>query len=740
MNNPLVSARRTALHEQMNASPMPTTALILSEADDNPIVEYLSIFRRRIWWIIGAIVAACAFAFYLTMTTIPLYRATTVIEVSRETARVLKSEDAESGLTANSLEFYQTQYGLLASQKVAAAASRKLRLADNPTFMLGYAGGEDNGVMRLSRQDRQNIAVKMMKQYTLIEPVRNSGLVNVRFDSPNAELSAQISGAIAEAFIETNLQRRFEANSYAREFLEKELDRVRTALEDSERRVADYAGRNDIIEVNRVSDKSGTTQGQAISELSLEVLNNQLAQAKGARIAAAAKSQAQGQAAVLNDGGIQAMQAQRATLQAEYSKNLSVFKPDYPTMVALRDQMASLDRSISQQSGRISQAARGDYAGALQQERQLEAQVEGLKQNVQDLGQRRIQYGIYQRDADTNRALYNSLLERYKEVGVAGGVGTNNVSIVDAAEAPGGPFVPRPFTNFILALMAGTIAGFGLAMLMHQLDGALKNPADIESNLGLPMLGVIPRDEFGDLLATLSDRKSVLSESYQSVLTSLRFSTTHGVPRSLAVTSANASEGKSTTALSVATILARMGRKVLIIDADMRNPSLHKLIGVTNSYGVANLLAGDAVKDIKPYPIGPDGLLGIPAGPIPPNPAELLGTDRLGEVLEELLGLYDHVIVDAPPVMGLSDSPLISSTVEAVVFVVTAGATGKKSAVASLRRLQEAGANLIGAVLSRYASSQAGYGYSYNYTYSYGAENKPKSKGSGLFDVFRKKV
>jgi capsular exopolysaccharide synthesis family protein len=295
-------------------------------------------------------------------------------------------------------------------------------------------------------------------------------------------------------------------------------------------------------------------------------------------------------------------------------------------------------------------------------------------------------------------------------------------------------------TNLVLALVGGTIAGLGLAMLMHQLDGALKNPADIEGNLGLPMLGVIPRDEFGDLLTTLGDRKSVLAESYQSVLTSLRFSTTHGVPRSFAVTSANASEGKSTTALSIAVILARTGRKVLILDADMRNPSLHKLIGVTNSYGTANLLAGDSVRDVKPYAVGDDGLMGVPAGPIPPNPAELLGTDHLHNVLDELLAIYDHVIVDAPPVMGLSDAPLISSAVEAVVFVVTAGSTGKKSAVASLRRLQEAGANIIGAVLSRYASTHAGYGYSYNYTYSYGAKNNPKAnRASSPLDIFRKK-
>lgn len=698
--------------------------LSFADTADSQLVQYLSVIRRRIWLVLGIIVAACLVAVYVTSTTIPLYRASTTIEISREGARVLAQDDTQPQSARLGTEFFQTQYGLIASRAVAAGVVRKLRLADNGTILAGYSGADADRAMQATRQVRTRRAIDIVRANTRVEPVRNSGLVNIRFSSPDPELSAMVSRAIAETYIETNLQRRFDANNYAREFLESELQRVRAALEESEQRVVTYANNTDILELGRRSDEQGTVQGQSIPEMSLEVLNEALAQATANRIAAEARSRARTGENALSDPALIQLRGQRAQLQAEYSRNLATLRPEYPSMVALRGQIDSLDRSIAQQSARISEGMSAEYRAALAQEQQLQARVTALSNSVQDLSQRRIQYNIFQRDADTNRALYDSLLERYKEIGVAGGIGSNNVAIVDPAEVPTSPFTPQPLMNLLLALLGGTALGLAAAFLLEQLDGAIKNPVDVENTLGLPILGVVPDAQINDLLGDLRDRKSVISESYLSVHTSLRFSTSHGVPRSMTVTSASESEGKSTTALSTAAMIARMGRKVLIIDADMRNPSLHKTLGVANEAGVADLLTGADPARMPVISIPDLNLSAITAGPIPPNPAELLATDRLAELIQWFGGHYDHVVIDAPPVMGLSDAPLIASSVEATVFVITAGSTGTKAAIGALRRLQDVDANVVGAVLSRYSSNEAGYGYNYNYTYDYGADRK----------------
>lgn len=698
--------------------------LSFADTADSQLVQYLSVIRRRIWLVLGIIVAACLVAVYVTSTTIPLYRATTTIEISREGARVLAQDDTQPQSARLGTEFFQTQYGLIASRAVAAGVVRKLRLADNGTILAGYSGADADRAMQATRQIRTRRAIDIVRTNTRVEPVRNSGLVNIRFSSPDPELSAMISRAIAETYIETNLQRRFDANNYAREFLESELQRVRAALEESEQRVVTYANNTDILEIGRRSDEQGTVQGQSIPEMSLEVLNEALAQATANRIAAEARSRARSGDNALSDPALIQLRGQRAQLQAEYSRNLATLRPEYPSMVALRGQIDSLDRSIAQQTARISEGMSAEYRAALAQEQQLQARVTALSNSVQDLSQRRIQYNIFQRDADTNRALYDSLLERYKEIGVAGGIGSNNVAIVDAAEVPTSPFTPQPLMNLLLALLGGTALGLAAAFLLEQLDGAIKTPVDVENTLGLPILGVIPDAQIADLLGDLRDRKSVISESYLSVHTSLRFSTSHGVPRSLTVTSASESEGKGTTALSTAAMIARMGRKVLIIDADMRNPSLHKTLGVANEAGVADLLTGGDPARMPVISVPDLNLSAIAAGPIPPNPAELLATDRLAELIQWFGQHYDHVVIDAPPVMGLSDAPLIASSVEATVFVITAGSTGTKAAIGALRRLQDVDANVVGAVLSRYSSNEAGYGYNYNYTYDYGADRK----------------
>jgi len=350
--------------------------------------------------------------------------------------------------------------------------------------------------------------------------------------------------------------------------------------------------------------------------------------------------------------------------------------------------------------------------------------VEDLQSGLLDLRRRSIQYNIYQRDVDTNRGLYDSLLQRYKEIGVAGGVGINNVSVVDTAEVPGAPSSPIIWLNLGVALVFGTLLGCGLALIFEQLDETISDPNDVPKILGVPLLGTVPqlpRDE--DPVEAAQDPKSPLVEAYLSIQTNLEFATEHGVPYTIAVTSSRPAEGKSTTAFTLAKLLARAGRKVVLIDGDMRSPSVHGLLDLPNQAGLSNYLAGGSQVDQLLQSGGNPGLAVITAGPKPPNAAELLAGSGLARLLVELRQQFDHVVIDAPPVMGLADAPIITGQVEGVLFAVQANGTSINLMKSAMLRLQAAHAPVIGAVLTKFAEKNSYFGYGYGY--DYGAEEKP---------------
>jgi capsular exopolysaccharide synthesis family protein len=348
--------------------------------------------------------------------------------------------------------------------------------------------------------------------------------------------------------------------------------------------------------------------------------------------------------------------------------------------------------------------------------------VNALKGNLTDLRQRSIQYNIYQRDADTNRELYNALLQRYKEIGVAGGVEKNNVSIVDAPKLPDRPSSPKLLINVLLAMFFGGIAGMGVAAGLEQIDEGIGDPADTETKLGHPLLGTVPRVKRETPLEAFDNPRSPLVEAYLAIEAALELSTVRGTPQSLAVTSTRPREGKSITALALAQSLARAKRKVVLIDADLRAPSVHRYFDIENEGpGVSNFLAGsdDVESMIRPTPN--EGLSVIAAGPHPPNPADLLTGSRLGELIKLLQERFDHVIVDSCPVIGLADAPLVAAAVDGVVYVVEARSVQAGAARRALQRLETAQANVVGIVLTKFEPRHAhlGYGYGYGFDYSY---------------------
>jgi polysaccharide biosynthesis transport protein len=567
--------------------------------------------------------------------------------------------------------------------------------------------------------------------------LRDTRLIEVTVVSTDPSLAAKAANAYADNFIQSSLERRFEATSYARNFLEQRLMAVRERLEDSERQLVAYAQQQGIINIPTGSGESASEQ--PLDAATLVSLNQALSEARARRVEAEQRYRqtagSRSSTEVVNNPTVQTLTTQRAQLEAEYQDKLGVFQPDYPQMQQLRSRIEALDRSIAQASSKVSGASsdqlRSEYAAAVGQENSLQARVDKLKSALLNLRGRSIQYTILQREVDTNRSLYDALLQRYREVGVAGGVGSNVISIIDRAETPTAPFKPNLPLNIAIGLLAGLVLGFGTAFALEWMDDTIKTPEDVTNKLGLAPLGIIPAVAKGAVLQEdLNDARSRISEAYQSVRAALQFSTDHGVPKTLLVTSTRAAEGKSSTSLALAQTLANLGAAVLLVDADLRKPTFRG--PKSDTQGLSTLLAGSRNAKECIHSTERNGLFLLPSGPIPPNPAELLASERLHDLLRELSAMFDHVIIDAPPVLGLADAPLLSSQIEGTLLVIEAGSVRRSAAANALERLKASRAYVVGAVLTKFTAAKAGYGYGYGYGqddaygYAYREGEKPK--------------
>jgi polysaccharide biosynthesis transport protein len=322
------------------------------------------------------------------------------------------------------------------------------------------------------------------------------------------------------------------------------------------------------------------------------------------------------------------------------------------------------------------------------------------------------------------------LLQRYKEIGVAGGVGTNNVSIVDRATKPGGPRSPNLLLNIAMGFLAGLLLGVLSALGLDYLDDTFKSPEDIEREVGMPVIGVIPKPQRGMTVEEeMYNARSAMAEAIRSLRTGLQFATSEGLPKTLLITSSKPAEGKTTTSISLAQSLASIGLNVLLIDGDLRNASVHKRLRCSNEVGLSNYLTGSRMPDDCVQSTDTEGLVLMSSGPLPPNPAELLSGSRMASLLSMAQQTFNIVIIDGPPVMGLADAPLLSSSCHSTMLVVAANETRKSVVKVALKRLQFARANMIGTLMSKFDAAQTGYGYGYGYGdyeyHSYGAKELP---------------
>jgi capsular exopolysaccharide synthesis family protein len=710
--------------------------------NESVIRRYWRIIYKHRWIVIAALGSCLALAMIVSMLMQPQYTSTVRIQVAREAAKVvdMQGEDSDQSSGGTDMEFYQTQYALLKSRSLSERVAQDLNLLQNYAYLADYDAAEAERIKKLAPNQRLELATDKVNRNTGISPVRGSSIIDIDFRAARPDVAALVANSIAQNFIASNLQRRFEAAAYARDFLQKQLARVRARLEDSERKSVQYAQQQGLIKIKAGSADNPTEQSLIASDLA--ELSNQLIEARAARAQAEAQYRAGASGSVaaqsLTSTTVNGLRQERAELVGQLSKLESDFGPEYPAVVALKSQISELDGQIGREQARVSSSVTADLSGRYRQavatEQSLQARVDSLKAQLLGEEGRSIQANILQRDVDTNRALYEALLQQYKQVGVAGGVGTNNVSIVDRALPPDFASSPNLLLNISLGLLLGLVIGVGAALVLEQLAESVILPGEFQTKLRIPLLGSTPaiRTQFRqkllaarappdeDAKLVLQDSQSDIAEAYFSILTAVQFSTANGAPATIAITSCQPREGKSTTALALARGLAGLGARVLLVDADMRNPSIHRTFGLDHPKGLSEVLTGHSDFETAVHSTDADNLSVMTAGKLPPSPAELLASEALPELIKTALASFDHVIFDSPPVLGLADAPLIARLAEGVVFVIEAGRTRSTQARHALDRLTAVRAHILGAVLTKLDSQKSGYGYGYGYNYRYG--------------------
>jgi capsular exopolysaccharide synthesis family protein len=684
---------------------------------------FIRILHHWRWLVLGAIGIGLVGAILLTLLTKPVYRAEVTLEANPPAVAVSDEQSRQQDMQAtNAFDFVATQVGLLGSEAVAERTAQELNLANNPDIVSQDADASQ----------RLRAATSVVRAGLKVTAPDQGQLISFTFDSTSPQLAALVANGIADSFINTSLQRRYEASAYARNFLERQINKTRGDLERSERAVVAYAQQQGIINTGGSIGPDGKANGSDTNSLqgeSLVQLNTALASATARRVAAEGayrQALATGPTSDVNNS-VLPLRQELAKLQAEYQQKRQFMKPEHPEMLSLQSQINELQRQINSQ---ISQASSGringllaDYRGALEAERSLQAKVAGLKGQVLDLRGRSIQYTILQREVDTNRSLYDALLQRYKQIGVAGGVGMAPVSIVDRAQVPTFPFKPNLFLNLLLGLGFGLLAGIASAVGLEFFNDTIKTREDVRRKLAMSCLGIIPRTPAKDsFVEDLKNPTSIISEAYSAIVAALRFSTEEGMPKVLLVTSTRSGEGKSSSALAIAQNFARRERRVLLVDSDLRKPAFK---AANDRVGLSKLLTTEDKVQDHIAETQHRNLWLLPSGPLPPNPADLLSTGRIRRIIGEIREAFDLIIIDGPPSLGLADAPLLAAAAGSTLFVIEAGKTRTRAAIEALNRLEATGTRILGATLTK--SEEGGLGdsrYGYGYGYGYGAKGR----------------
>ena len=691
------------------------------EKDSFDLLKIWSVVWRNRWMIMAIMALSVAAGVISLFVANPIYRATASIEIDNQPVKVLGTEDYQQITSPQETDrLLQTQIDILRSRGLAERVASDLSLDSNDHFFAAQG-------VKAKPETKERQVVDAMQESLSVSLPHNTRVVPVSFDSRDPALAAKVANRYVENLIAGNLQRHFDTSSYSKQFLRNQLELTKARLEQSERALLDYARSVGIVDPSAGAGDPNNPNNNAprsLTSANLIDLNQSLAAAKASRMQAEGRwREAQGTPVmslpeVLGNPAIQQMTQKRAELQAQYEQDLQHRKADHPVVQQEAAALKELDRQISTLAGSIRHSIQNQYNIAQQQESELSGAVGQLKGATLQEQQLGIRYNILKREVDTNRELYDGLLQRYKEVSAESGVTSNNISIVDRAQAPLLPVSPRPFVNITLALLLGCLLSFGAVVALEVFHDGVRSPDEVEQRFNIPLLGHTPRlAEGADAAGLLLSPSSNVAEAYQAVRTSVELSTEAGTPKTLLVTSSRPGEGKSTTALAMARDAAVSGRTVLLIDADMRRPSLHKVLGMPREPGLSSFLTQQLPAEQVIHSTDTEGLSLMPAGPKPPSPAELVSGAGIRTLLAYLGDRFDQIIIDSPPVLGLADAPRLASIADATMVVIEANRSHRGAIDSALRRLTAARAHIIGAVLVKFDPKKADFGFDYTTEY-----------------------
>lgn len=651
----------------------------------------------------------------------------------------------------SSYDFYQTQYTILKSRSLARRTIDALNLWDSPEFgggnaqakksfsVIGTIRGAMGWVKGLiwtapprptapggSETAKQSGIIDAFLGSVTVAPVRNSRLVDVRFASPSPEMAATAANALAKEYIEQNLEYKFLSTKEASDWLGQQLAAERKKLEDSELALQRYRENGDAVAledrqnivVQRLADLNAAYTKARTDRFEKEALYNQLKNLETDRAAVDTFP------AILSNNFVQQLKSQLADLQRQQAQMADRLGEKHPDMVKQNLAIQSTEAKLSTEIGKVVQSVRNEFLSAQAQERSLAEALETQKADALSLNRKGIEYGVLRREAESNKQMYETLMQRAKETGISGELKTSNIRIVDVAEVPRSPVWPNKSRDLMLGLIGGLMAGVGLAFFVGTFDNRVNNPDEIKQFLSLSFLGLVPALSGKELqegrapLLTEAVPQN-FAEAFRGIRTNVLFSSADEGSRSVLVTSTQPFEGKTVVAANLALSLAQTGQRVLLVDADMRKPRQHELLNLAQDPGLSNLLVGKARANEAVRKSAMNNLWVMPAGPNPPNPAELLGSARFKELLKTLGAHFDWLVIDSPPVMAVTDASVIGHLTTGVVFVIGCEQVNRHTARTAVEQLLSTKATILGSVLNRVNVRKNPYYYAHYYKHDY---------------------
>jgi capsular exopolysaccharide synthesis family protein len=711
------------------------------------LLDYWRVLVKRRWVVHTSVLVVFATVTLGSLVTQPVYTATARLQIERSAPNVLPFQQVVASVPDNLNDFHQTQHGLIQSRRVAREVVAALNLAGHPEFRGAARGGEGGPEAAEAR------LIDAFLGKLKVAPVRNSRLVDVSFSSTDRGLAARAANKVAETYIAFNSEAQYNTTERATASLALQIANLSEEIDRREQELQEYARRHGIIALNEKQD---------ITLKRLNDLSNACTSAQAVRIEREARYAALLEAdpdaipEVADSRLVQELAAKSAELARRHAQLSEKYMPGWPEMARLRREMEETERRLEGERraihGQALAAAESAYRASLNEEVYLQAVLERLKREAQEMGLKEIEYNNLKSGVANRRATLEALVKRQTETSTSAGlndVASSNVRVVDQAETPLRPSSPKVRLNMALGLLAGLGLGVGLAFFFEYLDKSIKTTEEFQAASGAPVIGFIPlmRGDGGRLrlvrgnggfsdglqeridLISHQDPKAKASEAFREMRTAFLVSRPGGPPRTVLVTSSQPAEGKTVVAVNLAVSLAQIGRRVLLVDADLRKPRLHRVFHLPNDRGLSSDLSGRDAIDPRVLPTSVAGLSVLPSGPIPPNPADLLDSERFTHLAELLLAAgFDHVVVDSPPVLAVADPGIMAGRMEAVVMVARIGDTGRDALGHAARKLAQVNAKIVGGVLNRIDVDQQSYygGYYYGKRYQkYYGEPEP---------------